>query len=94
MRHGAIAAVYRRRTRRRAGLAKTRRCAIIQAIEYPTCEAKSMKKYVCTVCGYVYDPAEGDPDAGVAAGTAFEDLAADWVRPVCGASKEDFEPQG
>jgi len=52
-----------------------------------------MKKYVCTVCGYVYDPAEGDPDAGIAAGTAFEKLPDDWVCPVCGAGKEDFEPQ-
>lgn len=51
-----------------------------------------MKKYVCDVCGYVYDPAEGDPDSGVAAGTAFEDLPDDWVCPLCGASKGDFSP--
>ncbi len=38
-----------------------------------------MKKYVCDVCGYVYDPAKGDPDNGVQPGTAFEDLPADWV---------------
>ena len=49
-----------------------------------------MKKYVCNLCGYVYDPAEGDPDSDVASGTAFEDLPDDWVCPVCGASKEDF----
>ena len=49
-----------------------------------------MKKYVCNLCGFVYDPAEGDPDNGVAAGTAFADLPDDWVCPVCGASKEDF----
>jgi rubredoxin len=54
---------------------------------------EAMKKYVCTVCGYVYDPAEGDPDGGIAAGTAFEALPDDWVCPVCGAGKEDFEPQ-
>lgn len=50
-----------------------------------------MKKYVCTVCGYVYDPAIGDPDNGIAPGTSFEDLPGDWVCPECGASKEDFE---
>jgi rubredoxin len=50
-----------------------------------------MQKWVCTVCGYVYDPSKGDPENGVAAGTPFEKLPADWVCPVCGASKEDFE---
>jgi rubredoxin len=50
-----------------------------------------MDKYVCTVCGYVYDPAEGDPDSGVAPGTAFEDIPDDWVCPLCGVGKEDFE---
>lgn len=49
-----------------------------------------MKKYVCDVCGYVYDPAEGDPDNGVDAGTAFADLPEDWVCPLCGAAKDDF----
>ena len=52
-----------------------------------------MKKYVCQVCGYVYDPAAGDPDNGVPAGTAFEKLPDDWVCPVCGASKDQFEPE-
>jgi rubredoxin len=50
-----------------------------------------MKKYECTVCGYVYDPAEGDPDNGVAVGTAWEDVPEDWVCPMCGASKDMFE---
>ena len=49
-----------------------------------------MKKYVCDVCGYVYDPAEGDPDNGVEPGTPFDKLPEDWVCPVCGASKDDF----
>ena len=49
-----------------------------------------MKKYVCDVCGYIYDPAVGDPDNGVSAGTAFEKLPDDWVCPLCGASKESF----
>ena len=51
-----------------------------------------MKKYECTLCSYVYDPAVGDPDNGVDPGTAFEDLPDDWVCPDCGAGKEDFEP--
>jgi len=52
-----------------------------------------MKKYVCTICGYVYDPEQGDPDNGVAPGTKFEDLPDDWECPVCGAGKADFEPE-
>lgn len=49
-----------------------------------------MKKYVCDVCGWVYDPAKGDPDNGVAAGTAFVDVPDDWVCPECGAGKDQF----
>jgi rubredoxin len=52
-----------------------------------------MKKYVCDVCGYVYDPAVGDPDNGIDPGTKFEDLPDDWVCPMCGAPKEDFSPE-
>ena len=48
-----------------------------------------MQKYVCNVCGYEYDPAAGDPDSGIAPGTAFEDLPEEWVCPVGGASKSD-----
>ncbi|MCA1950609.1 MAG: rubredoxin [Treponema sp.] len=51
-----------------------------------------MKKYVCDVCGYIYDPAEGDKDGGIQPGTPFEFLPADWVCPMCGASKDDFSP--
>ena len=51
-----------------------------------------MKKYKCDVCGYVYDPATGDPDSGVAPGIPFEKLPDDWVCPLCGAGKEDFSP--
>ena len=53
----------------------------------------NMKKYVCSICGYVYDPEQGDPENGVAAGTPFEDLPNDWVCPVCGADKDQFEPE-
>lgn len=52
---------------------------------------KTMAKYRCVICNYIYDPAVGDPDNGVAPGTAFEDIPADWVCPLCGAGKEDFE---
>lgn len=50
-----------------------------------------MDKYECTLCGYIYDPEKGDPENGVEPGTAFEDIPDDWVCPVCGAPKEDFE---
>jgi len=50
-----------------------------------------MDKYVCEVCGYVYDPQQGDPDNGIDPGTKFEDVPDDWECPVCGASKDDFE---
>lgn len=50
-----------------------------------------MKKYVCSVCGYVYDPEKGDPDSGTKPGTAFEQLPADWLCPVCGAEKGAFK---
>ncbi len=54
---------------------------------------KTMKKYVCDPCGYVYDPELGDPDNGIAPGTAFEDLPEDWVCPICGVGKEDFSAE-
>ncbi|MFO8100615.1 MAG: rubredoxin [Dehalococcoidia bacterium] len=53
-------------------------------------EASKMAKYECSVCGYIYDPELGDPDGGIAPGTAFEDIPDDWVCPVCGAAKSDF----
>lgn len=51
-----------------------------------------MKKYECSVCGYIYDPEAGDPDNGIPPGTAFESLPADWTCPVCGADKDMFTP--
>lgn len=50
-----------------------------------------MDKYICKICGYIYDPETGDPDSGIAPGTSFEDIQADWVCPLCGVGKEDFE---
>ncbi|MCL2687361.1 MAG: rubredoxin [Methanobrevibacter sp.] len=49
-----------------------------------------MDKYICEMCGYMYDPEEGDPDNGVEAGTAFESLPDDWVCPICGVEKDEF----
>ncbi|MDM9382778.1 rubredoxin [Chlorogloeopsis sp. ULAP01] len=52
-----------------------------------------MQKYVCSVCGYEYDSEVGDPDSGIEPGTAFEELPEDWICPVCGAEKNQFEPE-
>jgi rubredoxin len=52
-----------------------------------------MERYVCTVCGYVYEEEVGDSDNGVAAGTKFEDIPEDWVCPLCGVPKSDFEKE-
>ena len=52
-----------------------------------------MDKYVCSPCGYVYDPAEGDPDNDIDPNTAFEDLPEDWCCPICGAAKDEFEKE-
>lgn len=48
--------------------------------------------WICELCGYVYDPAEGDADGGVAPGSRFESIPEDWYCPVCGARKDDFSP--
>ncbi len=50
-----------------------------------------MSSYVCTVCGYCYDPVQGDPDNGVEPGTSFEDIPDDWCCPECGVDKTHFE---
>jgi len=50
-----------------------------------------MAKYKCTVCDYIYDPELGDPDGGVAPGTPFEEIPDDWVCPICGVGKSEFE---
>jgi len=50
-----------------------------------------MQKWKCSVCEYVYDPEQGDPDSGIAPGTSFEDIPDDWVCPLCGIGKEMFE---
>ena len=59
--------------------------------EEPAARAAAGAKYTCTICGYVYDPAIGDPERGIKPGTAFADLPADWTCPICGADKTQFE---
>ena len=49
-------------------------------------------RWMCESCGFIYDPEEGDPDGGIAAGTPFEQIPDDWYCPVCGARKQDFTP--
>ena len=53
---------------------------------------QSTKKWICIPCGYVYDPEWGDEDGGIPPGTAWEDLPDDWCCPVCGVTKDMFEP--
>ena len=55
-------------------------------------ERENNMKYICSACNYEYDPEVGDPDGGIEPGTAFEDIPEDWVCPVCGVAKSDFEP--
>lgn len=50
-------------------------------------------KWVCVVCGYLYDPEQGDPDGGIEPGTAFEDIPEGWVCPLCGVGKDQFEKE-
>ena len=54
-------------------------------------EVGKMDKYICEVCGYVYDPEIGDPDSGIKPGTPFDELPDDWVCPLCGVSTDQFE---
>ncbi len=51
-----------------------------------------MQRYECSVCGYVYDPADGDPESGIEPGTPFDKLPDSWTCPVCGATKDQFRP--
>jgi len=53
--------------------------------------SSDLKTWICLICGHVYDEARGDPDHGIAPGTRWSDVPADWSCPDCGASKDDFE---
>jgi flavin reductase (DIM6/NTAB) family NADH-FMN oxidoreductase RutF/rubredoxin len=63
-------------------------------IDVKKVEEKQMPKYECTVCGYIYDPALGDPDGKIPPGTPFEELPDSWTCPVCGAQKSEFKKVG
>ena len=52
-----------------------------------------MKTYLCTACGYIYDPEKGDPENGIPAGTTFENLPEDWTCPLCGVGKDVFKAE-
>lgn len=52
-----------------------------------------MERYICVVCGYIYDPAVGDPENGISEGTSFDMLPADWTCPLCGVGKDQFTPE-
>ncbi len=54
-------------------------------------ETVTQQQWICVSCGFIYDPAEGDPDGGIPPGTPFEEIPNDWFCPVCGARKKDFE---
>ncbi len=56
----------------------------------PAMTTQTLQRWICESCGYIYDPEEGDPDGGIPAGTAFEDIPDTWFCPVCGARKRDF----
>lgn len=68
--------------------------ALLRRLKPAEAEAKALQRWKCPTdeCGYIYDPAQGDPEHGVAPGTAFEDLPADWVCPNSGTPKERFSP--
>lgn len=77
----------------RSGKKSNNRDMQYKILNYKFMEVFIMEKYICTVCGYIYDEAEGDPDNGVAPGTKFDDIPEDWVCPLCGVPKSDFEKE-
>jgi rubredoxin len=62
------------------------------SLTFAAVEAATAQKWVCESCGFIYDPADGDPDGGIPPGTPFEEIPNDWFCPVCGARKKDFAP--
>ena len=57
----------------------------------PTTETFPYRRYMCLICGYIYDECDGSPEEGISPGTRWEDIPINWVCPECGARKEDFE---
>ena len=77
------------RTRDRDGHA--RRVELARITRFYSNIHPPLKKYMCLICGWIYDEAAGAPDEGIAAGTKWEDVPPNWTCPECGARKEDFE---
>ncbi len=73
------------------GLSPKKAPTYVEEVKKPNKGGNKMKKYRCTVCGYIYDPEKGDPDGGIAMGTPFEEIPDDWVCPICGVGKDQFE---
>ncbi len=72
-----------------AGASLTERTVTCRPV---TTETDVKQLYICTSCGFIYDPDDGDPDGGIPPGTAFAEIPDTWFCPVCGARKADFEP--
>jgi rubredoxin len=88
---GAVAQEHERgRLSRRSDLALHGRSLPLLYAPFMS-ETLTSQQWICTSCGFIYDPADGDPDGGIPSGTAFEDIPDDWFCPVCGARKKDFE---
>jgi rubredoxin len=66
-------------------------CGGLAKIAFYSSDFPSMKKYMCLICGFIYDEATGAPEEGIAPGTRWEDVPPNWTCPECGARKEDFE---
>ncbi len=75
-----------------AGRGVTGESAIARTITCAAVTTETAQLWICTSCGFIYDPAEGDPDGGIPPGTNFDDIPDSWFCPVCGARKADFEP--
>jgi rubredoxin len=71
--------------------ARTARILIYFLLARAEARGMAMKRYMCLICGFIYDEAQGWPDDGIAPGTRWEDVPPNWVCPDCGARKEDFE---
>ena len=74
-------------------LAKAERICYNDSLKSPEKEGGATMKYVCPLCGYVYDEKEGDPDNGIEPGTRWEDIPEDFECPLCGAGKDEFEEE-
>ena len=80
------------RSRMTLAASRGRTGSIVPILGWGPMSTETAQLWICESCGFIYDPAEGDPDGGIPPGTAFEDIPSDWYCPVCGARKVDFVP--